>query len=123
MNNFQLAKSYLDHYKKIRGTVQTGNLYRLASPREGDVTANQYVSLDGKQAALFVFRHSQQMRSELPPLTLRGLDPTALYKVTMVDDKVVGRPQVLSGSYLMNRGLTFRLTGDFDSSAVWLDRQ
>ncbi len=121
--DFQLAKTYVEHYKKIRGMVQTGNLYRLASPREGEVTANEYVSLDGKQAALFVFRQSQQMRRELPPLTLRGLDPKAVYRVTMVDDKVVGRPQVLSGSYLMNRGLTFRLTGDFDSSAVWLERQ
>ncbi len=122
-DDFKLAKTYLDHYKKIRETVQTGNLYRLLSPREGDVTANQYVALDGRQSALFVFRHSQQMRRELPAVTLRGLDAKALYKVTMVDDKLVEKSSVVSGSYLMNHGLTFRLTGDFDASAVWLDRQ
>ena len=31
-------------YKRIRPTIQTGNLYRLLSPRIGDITANQYVS-------------------------------------------------------------------------------
>ena len=41
--------------KSIRQTVQQGKLYRLFSPRRGDLTANQYVSEDGKQAVLFAF--------------------------------------------------------------------
>jgi len=38
--------------------VQQGDLYRLFSPREGEFTANQYVSRDGNEAVLFAFLHS-----------------------------------------------------------------
>ena len=65
-------------YKRIRSTVQTGNLYRLSSPRTADVTANEYVSSDGKQAVLFAFRHSQQYNTPAPTIRLRGLDERAV---------------------------------------------
>ena len=58
--DFTLAKKMISLDKKIRGTVQTGDLYRLLSPRESDVTANQYVAIDGHESILFAFRHSQQ---------------------------------------------------------------
>ena len=61
--------------------MQEGNLYRLASPREGDVTANQYVSEDGKQAVLFAFLHSQQFSKTAPAIPLRGLDDARHYRV------------------------------------------
>ena len=63
-----LATKMIALYKQIRGTVQDGNLYRLLSPREGDLTANQYVSQDGKQAVLFAFLHSQQYREKAPAI-------------------------------------------------------
>src|SRR3954451_2414888 len=56
--DFTLATEMVTLYKRIRATVQTGNLYRLSSPRSNDLTANEYVSSDGKQAVLFAFRHS-----------------------------------------------------------------
>lgn len=121
--DFKLATQMVTTYKQIRGTVQMGSLYRLSSPRESNLTANEYVSEDGKQAVLFAFLHSQQFRQEGPAIYLRGLDEKALYKVRTIDDKVVGRPDVVSGSYLMHRGVTFRLTGDFDSSMIILERQ
>ena len=54
-------------YKRIRPTIQTGNLYRLLSPRTSEITANEYVSSDGMQTVLFVFRHSQQFPRKYPP--------------------------------------------------------
>src|SRR5271163_4985632 len=45
--DFSLAKKMITLDKQIRATVQTGSLYRLLSPRESDVTANEYVSQDG----------------------------------------------------------------------------
>jgi alpha-galactosidase len=110
-------------YKQIRGTVQQGNLYRLSSPRESSLTANEYVSEDGKQAVVFAFLHSQQFRQDAPVIYLRGLDEKALYKVRTIDNKVVGRQDVVSGASLMRRGVSFRLTGDFDSSMMILERQ
>jgi alpha-galactosidase len=102
--------------------VQLGDLYRLLSPREGDVTANQYVAADGKQSVLFAFRHSQEYNTAAPAIRLRGLDEKALYKVEAIDNKLMDRQPQLSGAYLMRAGLNLNLRGDFDSTAVILER-
>jgi alpha-galactosidase len=109
-------------YKRIRPTVQLGNLYRLLSPRSGDLTANQYVSADGRQAVLFAFRHSQQYNTAPPAIPLRGLDPRALYRLESIDGKLVEHQPQLSGAYLMGSGLNLNLNGDYDSTAVILER-
>lgn len=120
--DFTLANRMITYYKAIRETVQTGNLYRLLSPREGDLTSSEYVSKDGKQAVLFAFLHSQQFRSPMPRIYLRGLDPKAIYRVRRIDDKVLDKNETYSGSYLMNQGVLLHLTGDYDSTSVEFDR-
>ena len=121
--DFDLATKMVAWYKRIRATVQQGKLYRLLSPRTENVTANQYVSDDGKQSVLFAFLHSQQFRYNAPAICLRGLDESALYKLTPVDDKqLIERARTVSGAYLMHRGLNFRLGGDFDSTSVLIER-
>ena len=105
--------------KQIRATVQTGDLYRLRSPREGDVTANQYVAADGKQSVLFAFRHSQEYTLPAPTLALQGLDAKAVYSVKPWN----AAAQEWSGAYLMQRGLDLDLKGDFDSTVVVLQKQ
>jgi alpha-galactosidase len=109
-------------YKRIRPTIQLGELYRLFSPRVGDLTANQYVSADGKQAVLFAFRHSQQYSTAAPTIRLRGLDAKALYRVESIDGKLVEKQGQLSGAFLMSAGLNLNLRGDYDSTAVILER-
>ncbi len=118
----EVAAQMIGLYKRIRPTVQTGDLYRLLSPRAGDVTANEYVAADGKQAVLFAFRHSQEYNTAAPTIYLRGLDERALYRVEAVDGKLLDRQQQLSGAYLMRAGLNLNLRGDFDATAVILDR-
>jgi len=120
--DFELATQMIGYYKKIRKTVQEGNLYRLFSPGEGSVTANQCVSADGKQSVVFAFLHSQQYLRPTPTLLLRGLEESAVYHVTTIDDKLIEEEENLSGSFLMNHGINLRLTGDFDSTSVLLDR-
>jgi alpha-galactosidase len=117
-----LATRMIAVYKRIRPTVQTGDLYRLLSPRTSDVTANEYVSADGKQAVLFAFRHSQQYNLAAPTLYLRGLDERATYRVESIDGKLQKGPAEVSGAYLMRAGLNVNLGGDFDSTAVILER-
>ncbi len=107
------------YYKGIRGTVQEGNLYRLLSPQVGEITANEYVAQDGKQAAVFAFLHSQQYRETPPPIPLAGLDPKATYRVEVYGQTA---SQVLSGAYLMQNGIALRLAGDYDSTVVKLER-
>jgi alpha-galactosidase len=117
-----LATRMVALYKRIRNTVQLGDLYRLLSPRMNDVTANEYVSRDGKQAVLFAFRHSQQYRTEAPVIYLRGLEERAVYRLDSHDRKLATGEQQLSGAYLMKRGLNLNLRGDYDSAIVVLQR-
>jgi alpha-galactosidase len=117
--DFDLARRMVTTDKLIRSTVQTGALYRLLSPRENDVTANEYVAENGQQAVLFAFRHSQQYDLPAPTVYLSGLDPTGLYQVTYLD----GRKTRQSGAYLMRHGLDLDLRGDYASALVILDRQ
>lgn len=121
-SDLDFAAKMIAQYKLIRRTVQEGELYRLFSPREGPLTANQYVSADGKQSALFVFRQAQQYRRPAPPVRLRGLDPEARYRLNVVDDKLLEKRRELDGSYLMNVGLSFNLVGDYDSASLVLEK-
>jgi alpha-galactosidase len=120
--DMDLAKKMVALYKEIRATVQQGSLYRLFSPREGSLTANQYLSEDGKQAVLFAFLHSQQFRRPPPTIYLRGLDERKLYRIRTIDDKMTEKRETASGAFLMHRGLNLRLGGDFDSTAIVLER-
>jgi alpha-galactosidase len=120
--DFDLATRMIALYKDVRRTVQEGSLYRLASPSEGMLTANQYVSEDGRQSVVFACLQAQQFNYPAPTVYLRGLDPDAHYSVRTIDKKLDDPQPVLSGAALMNRGLNFRLRGDFDSSAVVLEK-
>ena len=120
--DFRLASKMVTYYKTIRVTVQEGDLYRLASSREGDLTASQYVSRDGQQSVLFAFLRSQQFLRPAATIYLRGLEPNSNYRLTSMDDKLIEKGNVLSGAYLMNHGLDFNLTGDFDSTSLALER-
>ncbi len=114
-----LAKEMIALYKSIRPTIQQGNLYRLLSPRLGELTANEYVSADGKQAVLFAFLHSQQYNTPTPAVRLDGLDPNAIYKVQVHGGRA---PEEFSGAYLASHGVNLTLRGDYDSAIVVVDR-
>jgi alpha-galactosidase len=117
-----LATRMIATYKRIRATVQGGDLYRLSSPRTEDLTANQYVAADGKQSVLFAFRHSQQYNTAPPTVLLRGLDERAVYKVEVVNGRLAESQTEFSGAYLMRAGLNLTLRGDYDAAAVILER-
>ena len=120
--DFSLASRLIGAYKEVRDTVQQGNLYRLYSPREGEFTANQYVSRDGRQSVLFAFLHSQQYLRPAPTVCFRGLDERAVYRLKPVDAKLAVQRETAGGDYLMNHGLELRLEGDFDSAMLVLER-
>jgi alpha-galactosidase len=121
--DFGLATKMVAYYKSVRQTVQEGKLYRLFSPREGDFTANQYVSQDGNQAVVYAFLRSQQYGRPAPIVYLKGLDERAIYRVRTMDDKLMNKAQTLSGAYLMNHGIELRLTGDYDSTSIGFERE
>jgi alpha-galactosidase len=122
-DDFALATKMIAYYKTIRPTVQQGRLYRLLSPREGEMTANQYVSQDGKQSVLFAFLHSQQYGRPAATIRLRGLDDRGVYRIKALDSrKLREKLETASGAYLQNHGLNMNLTGDYDSTSILLER-
>lgn len=122
---FTTAKHLIAEYKSIREAVQHGNLYRLASPRDGsNFSATEYVAEDGRSAVAFAFLHSQQMQYPAPRLLLRGLDPNATYSIRSIYGKLAdGLPHQASGAYWMGHGLDVQLVSDYDAAAFVLDRK
>jgi alpha-galactosidase len=102
---------YIARYKEIRETVQYGKQYRLASVRESNLHAVEYLSQDGKEIVVFAFRQGYQFGGVMPNLKLCGLDPKAVYQID-------GMEQTIHGSTLMKVGVETHLWGDFDSQFI-----
>jgi alpha-galactosidase len=112
-------------YKTIRETTQHGKLYRLLSPRESEVAANQFVSEDGGQSVVFALLRTREFYSiDNPRVTLRGLEPSAQYRVKPLHaTKLMESVESASGAWLMQHGLHFAFPAhDMDGTAVVLER-
>lgn len=78
-----LADRCISSYKQYRDLVFSGDLYRLASPYDGDFYALMYVSQDKRRAVVFTYCLRYQNRSRGSHVfRLQGLDPSLKYKVT-----------------------------------------
>ena len=121
--DMDLSKRMVAFYKTVRSTVQQGKLYRLQRPAGSASAQVEYVSQDGSQTVVFAYLHSQQYGVAVPPVPLQGLNPKARYRVRPMDEKKYAGEQVVSGAVLMGIGLPMQLRGDYDSTAVILERQ
>ncbi|HEY0586625.1 MAG TPA: alpha-galactosidase [Pseudoduganella sp.] len=121
--DFGKARRLVEEYKRIRATIQLGNLYRLQSPRNGSArSATLSVSQDRKQAVLFAFLHSSMMRSGRQTIQLRGLDAGTVYSLRAISGAAVpGTVAKASGAYWMGHGLKVALEGDFQAAAFVLE--
>jgi alpha-galactosidase len=117
-----VASQMISFYKQIRATVQDGKLFRLVSPLESEFSAIQYVSQDRQQVVVFAFLHAQQFGRSVPLLHLQGLPEDAIYSVSAIDNRSEEHTGKLSGAYLMHHGIQLGLRGDYDATALKLDR-
>jgi alpha-galactosidase len=97
-----LAKRSIALYKELRPIIQLGDQYRLRSPQGSSFSAVQYMRKDQSEGVLFAFRVHLPDPAQLPPLYLRGLDPTARYEIE-------GESQIRSGLAWMKAGLQLEL--------------
>lgn len=121
----QRARELVAFYKTIRGTTQRGDLHRMSSPRESDLTVNQFVAPDGRQSVLFVLMRTQAyFKRPTEPILLRGLEPTASYRLKALHpEKLMERSGIFTGAYLAGHGLHFLFPAhDLDGTAVVLER-
>lgn len=111
------AATLVAEYKTLRHIVQEGLLYRLISPRTGDLAAVQYVSRDQRESVVFVFLHSQHYWQAAPRVYPRGLDPAGYYRI----EGIIGEEaKTVSGQSLMRVGLQSNLDGHFGSALIKL---
>lgn len=102
-------------YKGIRGLVQEGDLFRLRSPREGNITAVQYLDSEKGESIVFIFNQSVQFGEDTFRIKLQGLDGDSLYNIAEGEANYN-----MSGSGLMNIGISIQLKGDFTSKLIML---
>jgi alpha-galactosidase len=112
----ELVAKLVAEYKAIRHIVQHGLLYRLASPRTGDLAAVQYVSEDRRESVLFAFRHARHYWQTTPRIYPRGLEAGALYRI----EGIANEHHPVSGQSLMSVGLAPELRGHLASALVKL---
>jgi alpha-galactosidase len=120
-----IARHWVGVYKRIRETVQRGDLYRLNRADAADARwTNLYVAPDRSQAALFTLIGSTHRLDPMPAIALRGLDPDAQYRVERMDGTTLPPtiPAQAAGAYWMNHGIDIALRGDFQGMGLILSR-
>ena len=121
------ARACVADYKRLRPTIQQGDLYRLVSPYGHSYAALMHAGKSREQAVVFVYGLSRGNWSDYPPpLVLEGLDPARRYAIEEINlpsgravhSDAVGK--TVSGAALMSQGVPFFLTGDYDSLVLVL---
>ena len=79
-DEIQQANGYIEQYRQIRETVQTGRFHRLESPFEGTNVSWQFVSHDGKESILFLYQTKSLMNGERRTVRLVDLQPDSKYE-------------------------------------------
>lgn len=109
----KLSQEMIALYKEIRPIIQEGDFYRLENLSEDDYRVYEY--LKESQGVLFVFLSHTRIGHRPLTIKLRGLKKEAKYKLTYGDQEIQK-----SGAYLMERGIDFKLTGDYASELIFL---
>lgn len=104
--------SYIEEYKKARGIIQFGKVYRLSSLKKQEFQAVQYVK--GKKSVLFLFLDHERYGNAGYRIPLRGLEQNKIYEF-----EIDGNTLRKSGAFLMSYGINVKLSGDYDSKMIF----
>jgi len=120
----QLAHAVEVYKSHVRPLVMHGDIYRLLSPYSSSVASWSYVSLDKKNAVVYLYQIDDQ---RLNHVRLKGLNPDVQYEVKELDTALTGTthfiPIVRSGQQLMNEGIEINLTNKYDSAVIMLTQK
>ncbi|MBR6345866.1 MAG: alpha-galactosidase [Bacteroidales bacterium] len=121
----ELCRNAVSDYKKIRQTVQCGDLYRLVSPFDDKgLSSLLYASEDKSQAVFFWWRTVYYRGQHAGNVLLKGIDPERHYKITELN-KAPGEPvseldgKTVSGRYLISNGFFFPEKNSYHGSNDW----
>lgn len=102
------VREQIRRYKGIRSLVADGDMYRLASPFEGNTTAWMFVSEDKTEFFFAYFRIQAKVNPAITRIHLQGIDPDMVYQC--METGICYR-----GDELMEIGLVMDVDGDYQS--------
>lgn len=111
-----LIAQQISLYKRIRHTIQFGELYRLKSLEKDGLQAVQYT--EGQKSVIFVFLAHGRYGKNSWRLQVRELESESFYQV-----RIQGRTLRKSGAFLMHYGLEVTLAGDYDSCVILMNAE
>jgi len=106
---------HIAHYTRIRDVIQEGLFTRLTVCSSNDYRAFQYTLADRTVVFVFLPQTKIGFHGETPRFRLHGLDPDTVY---LVAGEFIDPPGNFSGDFLMNLGVTVRMTGDYASTIL-----
>lgn len=116
------AKLALADYNSVKEVVQFGDLYRLLSPYESNRVSLMYALEDQSRAVVYSYLLKKEINGNTQILYLRGLDRNKNYRLHELNkkpntwsrlDSLEGK--VFSGAYLMDHGVSFYMSDEYES--------
>ena len=99
------------NYKRLKGTILDGDLYRLVSPYDTNHSSVMYVDKAKSKSVLFAYDIHPRFGEKTFPVKLQGLDPNKKYKVQEINlmpgqkSTLVTDGGTFSGDFLMKIGM------------------
>jgi len=107
-DEIEFLKGAIGKYKRLRKTIQFGNMYRIKSPFDGNLVVFEFVSKDKSEVVVFVYNILANANPEHVFVKLEGLNEQNIYH-----DKE--HKLTMSGNTLMNLGFSVINQKDFSS--------
>ena len=105
------SQQAIANYKRFSQVVHQGDIYRLASPYEGNRAVVMYSNDIKTKAVVFAYGLNSRYREIFAPIKLQGLNPLKKYLIKEINlmpnvkSALSANDKVFSGEYLMNIGI------------------
>ena len=113
----KVSKKNMARYKKIRDTVQFGNLYRVNDFDKDEVLVNVYVSDDKSNAVAFIAAAGTRFFKKRMNICFDGLDENSRYRFTLQ-----GKEYEKSGSYMAQVGIPAHIRGAYYNEIIEIEK-
>ena len=113
----KVSKKNIALYKKIRNTVQFGNLYRVNDFDKDEVLVKVYVSDDKSNAVAFIAAAGTRFFKKRMNVCFDGLDENSRYRFTLQ-----GKEYEKSGSYMAQVGIPAHIRGAYYNEIIEIEK-
>ena len=125
-DEMKYCQEAVPNYKRLKGTILDGDLYRLVSPYDTNHSSVMYVDKAKSKSVLFAYDIHPRFGEKTFPVKLQGLDPNKKYKVQEINlmpgqkSTLVTDGGTFSGDFLMKIGMNVFSTAHAHSKVIEL---